>query len=64
MWNGVAHAWLDDLEIVPAPYEYDEVIEVGLIGLSYSEQPEIVEEFLKFSEEKGRDIFTEFGYTK
>jgi len=64
MWNGVAHAWLDDLEIVPTPYEYDEVIEVGVIGLSYSKQPEIVEKFLKFSEENGKNIFVEFGYTK
>ncbi len=64
MWNGVAHTWLDSLDIIPTPYEYDEVIEVGIIGLSYSKYPKIVEKFLKFSEEKGKKIFGEFGYTK
>lgn len=64
MWNGVAHTWLDSLEIIPTPYEYDEVIEVGIVGLSYSKHPKLVDEFLKFSEEKGKEIFEEFGYTK
>lgn len=64
MWNGVAHTWLDDLEIIPTPYEYDEVIQVGIAGLSYSKYPKLVEEFLKFSEKKGEEIFREFGYTK
>lgn len=64
MWNGVAHNWLDAVEIIPTPYEYDEVIEVGVIGLSYSKHPELVEELLKFSEKKGEEIFGEFGFTK
>ena len=64
MRNGVAHSWLDSLEIVPTPYEYEDVIEVGIIGLSYSKYPESVEKFLKFSEENGEKIFSEFGFTK
>ena len=64
MWNGVAHSWLDSLEIIPTPYEYENVIEVGIIGLSYSKYPELVEEFLKFSEKNGKRIFGEFGFTK
>jgi molybdate transport system substrate-binding protein len=64
MWNGVAHNWLDAIEIIPTPYEYDQVIEVGIIGLSYSKHPELVEEFLKSSENKGKEIFSQFGYTK
>ena len=64
MWNGIAHTWLDALEIVPTPYDYDQVIEVGIIGLSYSEYPELVEQFLKFSERKGEEVFGEFGFTE
>ena len=64
MWNGVAHNWLDDVEIVPTPYEYDDEIRVGVMGLSYSEKPELVERFLKFADEHGQKVFTEFGYVK
>jgi len=64
MWNGVAHNWLDDIEIVAGEYEYDEEIRVGVMGLSYSRQPEVVEELLKFVEEHGTDVFAEFGYVK
>lgn len=64
MWSGVAHNWLDVLEIVPTPYEYDQVIEVGVAGLSYSKHPELVEKFLKFSEEEGKEVFGGFGFTK
>lgn len=64
MWNGVAHTWLDALEIIPTPYEYDQVIEVGIVGLNYSEYPEIVEDFLKFSEKRGAEVFSDFGFTK
>lgn len=64
IWNGVAHNWLEKFEIVPVPYEYDLVIEVGVIGLGYSEHPELVEEFLKFTEKNGGAIFKKFGYTK
>lgn len=64
MWNGVAHNWLDAIEIVPGPYEYDEEIRVGVIGLSYSDHPDVVEQFLKFTDEHGEAIFEEFGYVK
>jgi molybdate transport system substrate-binding protein len=64
IWNGVAHNWLEKFKIVSVPYEYDQVIEVGVIGLGYSEHPELVEEFLKFTEKNGEAIFKKFGYTK
>ncbi len=64
MWNGVAHNWLDAVEIIPTPYEYDEEIRVGIMGLSYSEKPELVEQFVAFAEKHGEEIFREYGYVK
>ncbi len=64
MWKGVAHNYLDVLEIVDTPYEYDEDVRVGVIGLSYSKNQDAVEKFLKFVEEHGEEVFAEFGYTK
>lgn len=64
MWNGVAHNWVDSIDIVPTPYEYDEDIRVTVIGLSYSGKRAEVEEFLKFAESHGEAIFREFGYVK
>ena len=64
MWNGVAHNWLDAIEIVPTPYEYDEEIRVTVIGLSYSKKRELVEQFLTVAEARGEVIFKEFGYVK
>jgi len=64
MWNGVAHNWLDAIEIVPGPYEYDEEIRVAVMGLSYSKRKDKVEAFLKFIEKHGKDVFTQFGYVK
>jgi len=64
MWNGIVYNWRDVLEIIPTPYEYERVIEVGVIGLSYSKHPKLVEKFLKFSEKNGKAIFKEFGFTK
>lgn len=64
MWNGVAHNFLDALEIVPTPYEYDEEIRVAVIGLSYSKKTGLVEQFLEFSGTHGAEIFKEFGYVK
>jgi len=64
MWNGVAHNWLDAIEIVPSPYEYDEEIRVTVIGLSYSKKRDLVEQFLTVAEDRGEDIFREFGYVK
>ncbi len=64
MWNGVAHNWLDAIEIVPTPYEYDEEIRVTVIGLSYSKKRELIEQFLTVAEARGEVIFREFGYVK
>lgn len=64
MWNGVAHNYLDSLEIVPTEYEYDQTIRVAVIGLSYSRKQEQLKEFLDFVEKHGKEVFTEFGYVK
>jgi len=64
LWNGVAHNFLDAIEIVPGPYEYDTEVRVGVIGLSYSPKKDLVKTFLKFAEKHGERVFTEFGYVK
>jgi len=64
MWNGVAHNWLDALDIVPAPYEYDEEVRVCVMGLSFSKKKDLVEKFLDFCETHGKQIFTQYGYVK
>jgi molybdate transport system substrate-binding protein len=64
MWNGMAHNWLTDIEIVPTPYEYDKEVRVGVIGLSYSPKKGLIEKFLAFSQRRGRKVFQEFGYVK
>jgi molybdate transport system substrate-binding protein len=64
MWNGVAHTFAEHLEIVPVPYEYETVIRVHVIGLSYSENPELVREFIAFAREQGTEIFASYGYIK
>jgi len=35
-----------------------------VIGLSYSENNDLVERFLEFSRARGREVFEEFGYVK
>ena len=64
MWNGVAHNWLDSIEVVPAPYEYDQEIRVWVMGLSYSKKQDQVQKFLDFAEKHGPEVFKEFGYVK
>jgi molybdate transport system substrate-binding protein len=64
MWNGVAHNWLDKLDVVPTPYEYDREIRVAVIGLSYSKQTELVTRFLDFSDRRGESVFREYGYAR
>lgn len=64
MWNGVAHNFLDAIEIVETPYEYDETIRVWIMGLSYTDHEPQVMQFLSFCEEYGEDIFAEYGYVK
>jgi molybdate transport system substrate-binding protein len=64
MWNGTAHNFLDAMEIIPTPYEYDEVIRVWAMGLKYSRKKPLVEKFLDFCHSEGTKVFTEFGYVK
>jgi molybdate transport system substrate-binding protein len=64
MWNGVAHTFCDSVEIVPTPYEYDNEIRVHIIGLSYSKQPKLLEQFIEFARSRGPEIFAQHGYTK
>lgn len=64
MWNGVAHNFLDALEIVPTPYEYDTIIKVWVMGLSYSSNKQLVEKFLDFCCTNGKAVFGEFGYVR
>jgi molybdate transport system substrate-binding protein len=64
MWNGVAHNFKEYLEIVPTPYEYDTVIRIHVIGLSYSKNPELVRRFISFAKERGEAIYASYGYVK
>jgi len=64
MWNGVADTFKDDLDIVPAPYEYDTEIRVHVIGLNYSKHADLVEQFINFTKAKGLKIFAGHGYVK
>lgn len=62
MWNGVAHEYLDAIEIVPGPYEYEETTRLSVMGLSYSKKPEELGKFLDFVEKHGKKVFSDFGY--
>ncbi len=64
MWNGVAHSFGEHLEVVPVPYEYETDIRVHVIGLSYSENPELVKQFISYVKENGENVFASYGYTK
>jgi len=64
MWNGAAHNFLDSIEIIPTPYEYDTVVQVWVMGLKYSKKAQLVERFLDFCRKEGNAIFSEFGYVK
>ena len=64
MWNGVAHTFRDSLEVVRTPYEYDEEVRVHIIGLSYSEQPKSLKQFIEFARNRGPEIFADYGYVK
>ena len=64
MWNGVANAFGDSLEIVPTPYEYDTEIRVHIMGLSYSSQPKELKQFMEFARRRGKAIFEQHGYVK
>jgi ABC-type molybdate transport system substrate-binding protein len=64
MWNGVAHTFGDDLDVVQTPYEYNKEIRVHIISLSYSQQPELLKQFIEFARNRGPEIFAEHGYVK
>jgi len=64
MWNGVAYTFRDDLDVVQTPYQYDKEIRVHIIGLSYSQQPESLKQFIEFARNKGPEIFAKHGYVK
>ena len=64
MWNGVAHNYLEHLEIVPVPYEYDTDIQVHVIGLNYSKHPELTESFIEFAKKNAKSIYASYGYVK
>ena len=64
MWNGVAHTFRDDLEVVKTPYEYDQEIRVHIMGLNYTKQADSLRQFIEFVRTRGPEIFTEYGYVK
>lgn len=64
MWNGTAHTFLDAIEIVRTPYEYDETIRVWIMGLNYTKNETSVKQFLDFARREGPAIFAEYGYVK
>ena len=64
MWNGKAHDFKEDLDIIPTPYEYDSEIRVHVIGLGYSKMPTELKQFMDFVRRRGPEVFTEYGYTK
>lgn len=64
MWNGVAHNFAGTVDIVPTPYEYATAIRVLVIGLSYSDRPDLVKRFVDFAREEGPPLFERFGYVK
>ncbi|MHC4116320.1 MAG: substrate-binding domain-containing protein [Planctomycetota bacterium] len=64
MWNGVAHTFREDLEVVKTPYEYDQEIRVFVIGLNYTKQPDELKQFMEFAKIRSPEIFADFGYVK
>jgi molybdate transport system substrate-binding protein len=64
MWNGVAHTFKDNLDIVKTPYEYDVETRVHIMSLSYSKHPDWLRQFMAFAHKRGPEIFAEYGYVK
>ena len=64
MWNGTAHNFLDAIEIIKTPYEYDTEVRVWIMGLNYSKHKDLVKQFLDFARKEGKKIFAEYGYVK
>lgn len=64
MWNGVANTFKDYVQVVKAPYEYDDEIKLSVIGLNYSSNPKLVKKFMQFTKNNGKRIFAEHGCIK
>lgn len=64
MWNGVANNFKDSNEIVPTPYEYEEEVRVHVMTLSYSDHQAALTQFIQFVEDRGPEVFQEYGYVK
>lgn len=64
MWNGKAHDFQDDLDIIPTKYEYETEIRVHVIGLGYSKMTGELKQFMDFVRKRGPEVFTEYGYVK
>lgn len=64
LWNGVAHAFRDSLEIVPLPDEFDQEIRVRVIALNYSRRTKQLQTFMEFVRSRGPALFAEYGYAR
>ncbi len=64
MWNGVAHTFADDLDVVKTPYEYKDEVRVHVIGLNYTKQTDALRRFIEFVRTRGPEVFAQHGYVK
>lgn len=64
MWNGVAHAFRDDVDTVALPYEYDREIKVHVMSLAYSRRPAQTAKLIEFVRARAAPVFAAHGYTK
>ncbi len=64
MWNGVAHTFADDLDVVKTPYEYKDEVRVHVIGLNYTKQTDALRRFIEFVRTRGPEVFAQHGYIK
>lgn len=64
MWNGIAHNFLDAIEIVETPDEYEKTIRMWIIGLNYTDQKPEVKQFMSFCKDHAKETFVEYGYVK
>ncbi|MBF0197974.1 MAG: substrate-binding domain-containing protein, partial [Planctomycetes bacterium] len=64
MWNGVANTFGDAVEVVKAPYEYEEEIGVHVMGLNNQDRAEDIQKFIDYTLKHGKGIFKKHGYNK
>lgn len=64
LWNGVAHTFKDNLEVVKTPYEYDVETRVHIIGLKHSKHADALKKFMEFAHSRGPEVFAAYGYVK